>query len=611
MKIVTKSEYGKALIKYDEPKNLVSLFEEAKNKYPKNSLFGEKNEEGNYKWTTYEEVGKRIDNLRGGLAQLGVKAGDSVGIISNNRAEWFIAENATHGLNARWVPMYQKELLQIWKYIIQDAKIKILFVANKEIKNQVRPLMEEFESLEKIFIIEGKGEDSMQAVEKLGKENPIEAEYPKAEEIAVLIYTSGTTGNPKGVLLTHGNLTFVAQAGYHIYPQLDENAVSLSILPWAHSYGISAELHNFLQFGGAIGIMESVETLPDDLVAVKPTHLICVPRVFNKIYQGIWNLMKEEGGIKLKLFKAALKAAEKKIETGKAGIKYKILDKLVLSKIRERFGGNLVGALTASAKMNPDVSRFFFKIGFPIYDCYGMTETAPAVTMNCPAAWKIGTVGQPVEKTKIVIDKSLMPDESEDGEILVFGPQVMKGYHNKPEKTSQIFVEKDGLKGIRTGDLGHIDDEGFLHITGRIKEEYKLANGLYIHPTEIEQDIKFIPYIANTMIYGDGKAYNICLVVLDFPAFQKVIKEEDIEISSEEFYSTSSKEVKEARNFVEKQIKNRLREKYGGYEIPKKFLFIQEDFTLDNEMLTQTMKVKRRKILSEYEKEIETLYSEE
>ena len=325
MKIVTKSEYGKALIKYDEPKNLVSLFEEAKNKYPKNSLFGEKNEEGNYKWTTYEEVGKRIDNLRGGLAQLGVKAGDSVGIISNNRAEWFIAENATHGLNARWVPMYQKELLQIWKYIIQDAKIKILFVANKEIKNQVRPLMEEFESLEKIFIIEGKGEDSMQAVEKLGKENPIEAEYPKAEEIAVLIYTSGTTGNPKGVLLTHGNLTFVAQAGYHIYPQLDENAVSLSILPWAHSYGISAELHNFLQFGGAIGIMESVETLPDDLVAVKPTHLICVPRVFNKIYQGIWNLMKEEGGIKLKLFKAALKAAEKKIETGKAGIKYKIL----------------------------------------------------------------------------------------------------------------------------------------------------------------------------------------------------------------------------------------------------------------------------------------------
>ncbi|MGV9204713.1 MAG: AMP-dependent synthetase/ligase [Promethearchaeia archaeon] len=605
---MTRLEYGKAIIKYNEPKNLVSLFEEAQKNYSKNPLFGEKNDQGKYMWTTYAEIGARINYLRGGLSELGVEEGDTIGIIANNRAEWFIAENATHGLKARWVPMYQKELFETWKYIISDAEIKILFVANEDIKTKVEPLMDEITTLEKIIILEGSGEDSIKNLENLGKEHPKPAQHPDVDDIAVLIYTSGTTGDPKGVLLTHGNLTFVAQAGYHIYPELCEDSVSLSILPWAHSYGISAELHNFLQFGGSIGMMESVDTLADDMAAVKPTHLICVPRVFNKIHQGIWSLMQEEGGIKLKLFKAALKSAAKKIEKGKEGLKYKILDKLVLSKVRERFGGRLIAALTASAKMNVDVSKFFQKIGFPIYDCYGMTETAPAVTMNCPEAWKIGSVGKPIEKTKIVIDKSLMPKDGEDGEIMVFGPQVMKGYHKKPQKTAEVMVERDGIKGVMTGDLGHIDDEGYLHITGRIKEEYKLANGLYIHPTEIEQDIKFIPYIANTMVYGDGKAYNICLVVLDFPAFQQTIQEEGITITFDEFFQDSEK-AKKAKRFVEEGIKTRLREKYGGYEIPKKFLFLKEDFTLDNEMLTQTMKVKRRKILEEYEEDIEALYS--
>lgn len=605
---MTLTEYGEAVIEYKDPVNLVSMFEKSKELFGSNLLFGEKDERGNYKWFTYEEVGKRIDNVRAGLAQLGIKKGDSVGIIADNRAEWFIAENATHGLSARWVPMYQKELFETWEYIIKDAEIKILFVADKAIKEKVQPLVDKYASLEKIITIEGEGENSMKALEEMGRQNPVEPQHPNASDIAVLIYTSGTTGEPKGVLLSHGNLTFVAQAGWHVYPELNEESRSISILPWAHSYGISAELHNFIQFGGSIGMMESVDTLAEDMEKVKPTHLICVPRVFNKIYQGLWKVMDEEGGIKLKLFKAALEAADKKLKTGKEGLKFKLLDKIVFGKVREKFGGRIVGALTASAKMNIDIAKFFLKIGIPIYDCYGMTETSPAVTMNCPSAWKLGSVGKPLEKTKIVIDKSLMPADSEDGEVIIFGPQVMQGYHKKPEKTNQVIIEKDGIKGVRTGDLGHLDDEGFLYITGRIKEEYKLANGLYIHPAEIEQDIKLIPYIANSMIYGDGREYNVALIVLDIPSFNQYYGKEGIQIKNSDLFPSVTEQGKKAKDVIIKNIQSHLKQKYGGYEIPKKFTFIEEDFTVDNEMLTQTMKVKRKQVLKAYGEKIDSLY---
>ncbi|HQB14327.1 MAG TPA: AMP-binding protein, partial [Syntrophales bacterium] len=238
----------------DKPDNLVALLEESLAKYPDNLLFGTKNRQGVYEWITYREFGKRVDNLRGGLAQLEVTKGDAVGIIANNRVEWAVASFATYGLGGRFVPMYEAELLHVWKYIVKDSGIKILFVSKPEIFEKVKDFTKDISSLEKIFIIESTGDGSMAAVEKWGESKPVASLRPQPDDIAGLIYTSGTTGDPKGVLLSHANLTSNSLAGIKKYPELNETARTLAILPWAHSYGQTAELHAIIRLGASMGL---------------------------------------------------------------------------------------------------------------------------------------------------------------------------------------------------------------------------------------------------------------------------------------------------------------------------------------------------------------------
>ena len=255
---------------YAHPANLVVLFEDTVKKFGEKRAFGFKNPETReYEWVTYKEVAQRVNNARGGLSSIGLKKGEKLGVIINNSVEWFILENATHGLGATYVPMYEKELEKTWKYIIQDSGLRFLFVKDREILAKVEHLKDEIDTLEEIFIIYGDDEKSLNEIEKNGEKNPIESYKPHWSEMAEIIYTSGTTGDPKGVMLSHGNLSACSQSGYHIFPELDENSVSLAILPWAHTYGLSAELHNFLQFGGCIGLMESVDTLGEDFQKYK------------------------------------------------------------------------------------------------------------------------------------------------------------------------------------------------------------------------------------------------------------------------------------------------------------------------------------------------------
>ncbi|PKL40651.1 MAG: long-chain fatty acid--CoA ligase [Spirochaetae bacterium HGW-Spirochaetae-1] len=592
---------------YEKPDNLVSWWEESVKKYGKNTLFWVKNTKGTLDSITYNEIGKRIDNARGGLAQLGIEKDDSVGIISTNRPEWVVLAYATYGRGARYIPMYEKELVQTWKYIITDSLVKVLIVSNQKIYEKVKHFIQEIPSLKRILIIDAEGEDSLKALEKAGQENPVAPVHPDAEDVAILIYTSGTTGDPKGVLLSHGNCTYCSRAGYRIYPDLNETQIGLSMLPWAHSYALSGELNNWIQFGGSLGFMEDVSTLLDDLKLVRPTYLISVPRVFNKIYDAIQNKMKETGGAKKKLFDAACATAKKKIALAQDGkssfsvnLKFFFLDRLVFSKIRAGFGGRLTGALTASAVMNKEVGEFFYSIGIPTYDCYGLSETSPAVTMNAPDAWKIGSVGKVLEGQRIVLDKSVVEDGADDGEIVVYGPNVMKGYHNKPAETAQVMTP-DG--GFRTGDRGRFDAEGFLYITGRIKEQYKLENGKYVFPASIEEDIRLLPFVANAMVYGEGKAYNVCIVIPDFEMLGKWAVQNNLPADPEQLIKN-----KTVTDMIEKEITDQLKGKYGGYEIPKKYVFMTSDFTLENGMLTQTMKLKRHVVVKEYKDQIASLY---
>ncbi len=594
---------------YKHPNNLVDLFEDSVKKYGIRNAIGTKNlTTRQYEWVTYNDLAVRIDNLRGGLNKIGLKKDDTVGVIISNSVEWFVIENATHGLGGRFVAMYEKELEKTWQYIIEDAEIKYLFVRDDKIAGKIKEFKNQIKTLDEVFIISGDGEKSMAALEESGKKYPVKSYKPAWHEVANIIYTSGTTGDPKGVVLTHGNLTHCSQSGYNIYPDLNEESVSLAILPWAHSYGLSAELHDFLQFGGAMGLMESVETLGEDFLLVRPTYLIAVPRVFNKIYDGIQSTMRETGGIKKLLFDAACKEAVKGRGREKHTLKLKILDKLVFSKIRAKFGGRLQGVMTASAVMNPEIAMFFKDIGLPTYDCYGMTETAPAITMNSPLRGnKYGSVGQCVADMHVVIDRSRVADESEDGEILAYGAHVMLGYLNKPKETDAIMTDDtwNGFPGIRTGDQGRLDKDGYLYVTGRFKDEYKLSNGKYVHPESIETDIKLVHGIANAMVYGDGKAYNVCVVV---PAFDILKKDQE----TAKWAAGSPKnalENPELNAYLQNKITEFLRKSYAPYEIPKKFLFIDEDFTLDNGMLTQTMKIKRREVMKAYGDRILALYN--
>jgi long-chain acyl-CoA synthetase len=603
-------EYGEYSNVYDAPDNLVDIFENSVSRYASNLLIGEKDGAGVYQWVTYSQIGARVNNLRAGLSAIGIKAGDTVGIIANNRKEWLIGEMATQGLGAAYVPMYEKELVSMWNYIIKDAAIKVLFVSKPDVLEKVKNFPAEIPTLKHIFLIEGTGENSMEALEKKGAGKPVPSIKPKPTDVAVLIYTSGTTGEPKGVLLSHGNLAENVKGGLTWFPNLTEKSRCISMLPWAHSFGITADLHGFVLRGGSIGIMGSVETLIDDLLKIQPSFMITVPRIFNKVYNGVWAKMREEGGLKLKLFEAALAAAKLKRETGKVSLKYKILDKIVLKKIRARFGGQLANAVTGSAPMNVEIAKFFIDVGIPTYDAYGLSETSPAITINSPLMGnRLGSVGKPILKTKVVIDRSRTGEAGDDGEIICFGPQCMIGYHNKPEKTKEVIVEMNGMRGVRTGDRGRLDDEGFLFITGRFKEEYKLANGKYIHPESLELEMKVLPWILNAVVTGAGHEYNVALIVPDLKLLEHLAAGMKLTVKPKDLFDSSNPEAGKFKELLTAEVQNHLKKTFGSYEIPQKFEFVLEDFTVDNGMLTQTMKLKRQVVMDKYGDKLEKLYN--
>ncbi len=592
----------------DKPDNLVEFLENSAKKFADRQLFGTKNNNGDYEWITYIEFGRRVDNLRGGLAKAGIEKEDVVGVISNNSVDWAVVHYATMGRGARFVPMYEVELPHIWEYIIKDSGVKLLFVSKEEIFEKVKDFPSRIPALEKIILMGGNAKNAMAEMEKIGESNPVPSVHPQADDVAVLIYTSGTTGDPKGVLLTHANWTSNSHARVKLYNEFNENDRTFSLLPWAHTYGLG-EQHTFLQLGASMGFMGNINTLVDDMSKIRPTFLIAVPRVFNRIYDGLWKKMNEEGGLAKALFVMGVEAAKEKRRLAEKGqssflnnLKFAIADKIVFQKIRDKFGGRLKGSMTASAMMNLEIALFFFDIGIPVYDCYGMTETSPGIAMNGPPDYRLGSVGRAIDKVKIVIDKSVVEEGATDGEIVVYGPNVMKGYHNKPEQTAEVMTP-DG--GVRTGDRGRLDKDGYLYITGRIKEQFKLENGKFVFPSSLEEDICLVPYVQNAVIYGDNRPYTTCLVVPDFFALEKYAEKNNLPAEINELLNRD-----DIKTMIGSGIQSSLTGKYASYEIPKKFLFLKEPFSLENGTLTQTMKLKRRVVFQKYQDQIESLYNQ-
>lgn len=590
---------------YGNPNNLVDLFEQSVEKWPDNRLFGVKNPaSGQYEWTTYKQVADRVNNLRGALAKFCFSKGETAGVIVNNCIEWFICEQAVHGLACAFVPMYMQELPKVMKYIVTDAAIKFLFVRDNNTYDKIKDFKKEIPTLKEIFIIYGEGENSLSALEEMGKKNPTPSIKPAWSDLASIIYTSGTTGDPKGVMLSHGNMTLTARSSEGPFA-MNEHKRVVAILPWAHIFGENSDVHDYISCGGSIALAESLEKLIQNFHEVKPTGLAVVPRILGRIYDAVRREYSVDP-VKKQLFDAAVAEAIKNRDLPEKTKDFKDYDAQVFSQIRNIFGGNLEYISTAGAILKEELALFFKDIGQPTYDGYGMTETSPTVATNTPADNKYGTVGRPLPYQHVVIDKSHVGKDSKDGEIIVYGPTVMMGYLNKPEKTAEVMMPDkwNGFPGIRTGDRGWLDEDGYLHITGRFKDEYKLANGKYVHPEGVENEIKMLSYIVTAMLYGEGKDYNVAIVVPDFAALKADLNTKAMMKNTLE----ESLKDKGLQIYLANDITTYLRKTFGGYEVPQKFLFIADDFTVDNGMLTQTMKVRRINVMKKYGEQIKALY---
>jgi long-chain acyl-CoA synthetase len=583
--------------------SLVDLLDSSAEKYGPRELFGTKSG-STWVYTTYSQFKKLVDDMRGGLASLGVSRGDKVGIISNNRIEWAVLAYAGYGLGAAFVPMYESQLEKDWEYVVLDSELKVLFASTSAIFEKVKDLPAKVATLKHVALIAGEGAElTYKGLLKKGSESLVPAIHPEGREMAALIYTSGTTGNPKGVELSHGNVISNVLAVHANLP-IDSPDRSLAFLPWAHSFGHTAELHLMISIGASTGICESTDKIIEYLSEVKPTVLFAVPRIFNRIHAGVEKQMAARPAPIRALYRAGLKAAGKKRESKPLGLSEKVVlalaDRLVFSKVRGRFGGKMKYVISGAAALAREIAEFVDGLGITVYEGYGLTETSPIVSVNVPGARKMGSVGQPIPGCRVVIDRSMTGDPK-IGEIVVYGPNVMQGYYKLKEETAAVFTS-DG--GFRTGDLGYLDEENYLYITGRIKEQYKLENGKYVVPAPLEELVKLSPFVANVMIYGDNKPFNVALVVPNLDTLKEWARTHGLgDKRDEELLANERVQAKM------KEELDRVSVDFKGYERVRKFTLIAEDFTLANDMLTPKLSVKRRNVMRRWGQELERLYA--
>ena len=556
---------------------LVDLQEKSCNVHSNNPLFGIKNN-NTFNWVNYDQWDKYINSFRYQLSTLNNIKDDKIAIISNNKIEWSVAAYATYSLGCIFVPMYETQSKKDWKYILNDSKSKTLICTNLKTYERCKSLNNEISTLENVIYFD---------INDL-PENNFNKIYPEKSDLATLIYTSGTTGNPKGVQLTHDNISENIKSIQNSFTDFskvsNENDTSLSFLPWAHCYGQTCELHSALSAGGRIAISEGVEHLVDELSIAKPTLLFSVPALFNKIYDGI-NKNMSESILKKLIFNRSLKVSQKIRENNGNfinNLEYNIYNKVIFSKIKEKLGGNLKFAFVGGAATPFEVLNFFENINVPIIEGYGLTETTPIVTLNSDEypTRKLGSVGRPLPNNKVHIFNK---NEDGIGEICATGPNIMKGY-NLDSDNENVFLYLEGEKYFRTGDMGYLDDDNNLYIKGRLKEQYKLENGKFVTPGKLEESIILSPFIKQVLIYGENREYNIALIV---PESDKMI--------DDHFY------LEEINKILKKK-------KCKKYEIPKQVLILDKELTIADGFLTPKMSIKRQKVIDHYIENINELY---
>lgn len=556
------------------------------------------------------EMLRRIAALSKALAVLGVKPGDRVGLLAPNCPEWHIADFATTGLGAVLVPIYFRESAERAAYILNDSGAKVVFTAGEAQARLINAIRDQLASVAHVISVApppGLSGEILRYETLIAALNDGDvADYRRTvadvtpAQIATIIYTSGTTGEPKGVLLSHANLTSNALESCRSL-SFGPSRVALSFLPLAHVYERTLD-YGYLFLGISVAYVAEVETLAQALLEVRPHFMGAVPRVFEKIYAGVLERGHGKTGLKRKIFDWAMRTAQRAIPWKAYGknaspwmhIQWHLADALVYSKIRAGLGRRLDMVISGGAPLAVELAEFFWSVGVPLYQGYGLTETSPVISVNVPEANRVDTVGRPIPQIEVKI--------ADDGEILVRGPCVMQGYYRKPEATREAFTP-DGW--FRTGDVGLLDPDGYLRVTDRKKDLIKTAGGKFVAPQAIENRLKTSPLIANAVIVGDKRKFVCALIVPNFARLEAMARGEGRQPEPPE----RMVEDEEVLEMIGKQVE-RLTQDLAQYEKPKRFALLPRDFSFDDGALTYTMKVRRRVIEERYKDVIESLYTD-
>ncbi|WP_313501614.1 AMP-dependent synthetase/ligase [Kaistella carnis] len=540
-----------------------------------------------------------------GLLKLGIKPGDKISLITTaTRTEWAVMDFGISQIGAVSVPMYPSISPEDYDFIFNNADVKYCFVSDKELYDKVMKIRENVSSLQGVFSFDQvSGAPNWREIIDLGNDEATQNEVEdlsktiNSEDLATLIYTSGTTGRPKGVMLTHQNIVSNVLGSNKRIPRVKgleyTDIKILSFLPICHIF--ERMLFYLYQYNGyAVYFAESIEKMGDNIKEVQPHIMSVVPRLIEKVYDKIYDKGTSAGGLKSKIFLWALGVNKAKEKLGKpSGLKEIIADKLVFSKWREGLGGNIITLVSGSAALSARLNKMFQNAGIPILEGYGLTETSPVISVNSFGKIKVGTVGHVLDNLEVRIQ--------EDGEITIKGPSVFKGYFKNEEMTKEAFTA-DGF--FKTGDIGHIDDEGYLHITDRKKEMFKTSGGKYIAPQVIENLAKASKFIEQIMVVGDGEKMPCALIQPDFNFIRNWAERKNLQIGSTPEELAKSPELKER---IKKEI-DYLNTKLGHWEQIKKFELTPEVWSIELGLLTPTLKLKRKAVKERYMKLYNELY---
>ncbi len=596
----------------DQPATLVDVFNLVARRHKRPDTLNYKSG-GRWIPISSDEMLERAKRIAGGLHALGVHPGDRVALLSESRVEWTLTDAGSIFAGTVDVPIYPTLTPPQVRYILNDSGASILFLANREKFVELQEALGECPAVKHVIFFDAEGVSgddglTLAQVEEKGRE--LEQREPgyvdriaaqiTPEDLATIIYTSGTTGEPKGVMLAHSNLVsnLIDSSGHLSFGEQD---TALSVLPLSHVFERQA-MYMYLHRGMAVYFAESLQTVGPNLREVRPTVLVGVPRIFEKIYARIQERAAEGGRLSALLLAWSVSVAREYAQHVTAHepvptflkLKHAIASKLVFSKWQNAFGGRMRLLISGGAALPEDLTYIYIGAGVPIVQGYGLTETSPVITAGTLEDNRVGTVGKAISNVEIRI--------AEDGEIEVRGPNVMRGYYNKPEETRAVFTS-DGW--FKTGDIGTIDEDGFLRITDRKKELFKTSGGKYISPQPIEQAIKGSRFVNQVVLIGAERKFPAALIVPVWEQLESYCKLKGIEVKSRSEMCEHPRII----DLMQRQIDG-LTPNLAKYEKIKKVALLENEFTIESGELTPTLKVKRRVIDQKYRDVIEKLYEE-